>query len=107
MRARNGWRNWGAAIGLAAALLSGCAPIQGRETAGEYVDDATISTKVRAQLIGDQSLKAFNIHVETMQSTVQLSGFVDSDAQKAAAQRIASGVSGVHAVRNDIVVRGH
>jgi len=106
MRAKTVWKTWGAAIGLTAALLAGCAPIQGRETAGEYVDDATISTKVRAQLIGDQSLKAFDIHVETMQNTVQLSGFVDSDAQKAAAQRIASGVSGVRAVRNDIVVRG-
>lgn len=107
MRTGNGWKSCGAALGLAMVLLAACAPIEGRETAGQYVDDATISTKVRAQLIGDQSLKAFDIHVETMQSTVQLSGFVDSDAQKAAAQRIASGVSGVHAVRNDIVVRGH
>jgi hyperosmotically inducible protein len=92
-------------LGLALALLAGCAPIQGRETAGEYVDDATISTKVRAKLIGDQSLKAFDVHVETMQGTVQLSGFVDTQAQKDAAQRIASGVSGVHAVRNDILVK--
>jgi osmotically-inducible protein OsmY len=107
MKTGNGWRSWGAVLGLATALLAACAPIEGRETAGQYVDDATISTKVRAQLIGDQSLKAFDIHVETMQGTVQLSGFVDADAQKTQAQRIASGVSGVHGVRNDIVVRGH
>jgi len=107
MKSSLGLRKWGVAVGLAVALLAGCAPIQGRESAGEYVDDATISTKVRAQLIGEQSLKAFDIHVETMQGTVQLSGFVDSEAQKAQAQKIAAGVKGVSAVRNDILLRGH
>jgi len=80
--------------------------MQGRETTGEYVDDASISTKVRAQLIQDQSLKAFDISVETMQDVVQLSGFVDSAAQKAEAEQIARGVSGVRSVHNNIVVRG-
>lgn len=96
-----------ASAGIAAAilLLSGCAPMQGRETSGEYVDDATISTKVRAELVRDQSLKGFDIHVETMQDVVQLSGFVDSPAQKAQAEQIARSVSGVRSVRNNIVVR--
>ena len=94
-----------AGIAAAVLLLSGCAPIAGRETTGEYVDDATISTKVRAELIKDQSLKAFDIHVETMQDVVQLSGFVDSPGQKAQAEQIARGVSGVRSVRNNIVVR--
>lgn len=97
-----------ASAGIAAAvlLLSGCAPMQGRETTGEYVDDASISTKVRAQLIQDQSLKAFDISVETMQDVVQLSGFVNSATQKAEAEQIARGVSGVRSVHNNIVVRG-
>jgi hyperosmotically inducible periplasmic protein len=96
-----------ASAGIAAAvlLLNGCAPIQGRETTGQYVDDATVSTKVRTELIRDQSLKAFDIHVETMQDVVQLSGFVDSPAQKQQAEQIARGVSGVRSVRNNIVVR--
>jgi hyperosmotically inducible periplasmic protein len=95
--------------GLATAsllLLGGCDAIAGRETTGQYVDDATISTKVRAQLINDQALKAFDIHVETLQNVVQLSGFVDSPQQRAQAERIARGVSGVQGVRNDIIVRG-
>jgi len=95
----------GAAVAAAILALSGCAPIQGRESAGEYVDDATVSTKVRAELLRNQSLKGFDIHVETMQDVVQLSGFVDSPAQKAQAEQIARNVSGVRGVRNDIVVR--
>jgi hyperosmotically inducible periplasmic protein len=94
-----------AAIAATVLLMSGCAPIQGRETAGEYVDDATVSTKVRAELIGNQSMKGLDIHVETMQDVVQLSGFVDSADQKAQAEQIARGVKGVRGVRNDIVVR--
>jgi hypothetical protein len=94
-----------AAIAATVLLMSGCAPIQGRESAGEYVDDATVSTKVRAELLRNQSLKGFDIHVETMQDVVQLSGFVDSPTQKAQAEQIARSVSGVRGVRNDIVVR--
>jgi hyperosmotically inducible periplasmic protein len=94
-----------AAVAATVLLMSGCAPMQGRETAGQYVDDATVSTKVRAQLISNQSLKGFDIHVETMQDVVQLSGFVDSPDQKAQAEQIARGVNGVRGVRNDIIVR--
>src|SRR5579883_1035117 len=50
--------------------LAACAAVQGQETTGQYVDDATISAKVRTQLVQAQSLKAFNIGVETMQGTV-------------------------------------
>jgi hyperosmotically inducible protein len=96
-----------AAIAATVLLMSGCAPMQGRETAGEYVDDATVSTKVRAELVGAQSLKGLDIHVETMQDVVQLSGFVDSPAQKAQAEQIARGVKGVRDVRNNIVLRGN
>lgn len=82
---------------------AGCAAISGRETPGEYVDDATISTKVRASIINELGLK--QISVETMQNAVQLSGFVDSPQIKARAGEIARGVSGVQSVRNDLVVR--
>ena len=86
-------------------LNSGCAAISGQETAGEYVDDATISTKVRADLLADSTLKPFRIHVETLQDVVQLSGFVDTAAQKSEAERVARNVKGVHQIKNDIVVR--
>jgi osmotically-inducible protein OsmY len=94
-----------AAIAATILLMAGCAPMEGRETAGQYVDDATVSTKVRTELLRNQALKGLDIHVETMQDVVQLSGFVDSPEQKAQAEQIARSVSGVRGVRNDIVVR--
>lgn len=86
-----------------AVLVAGCAAISGRETAGEYVDDATITTKVKASITGDLGLK--QIGVETMQNVVQLSGFVDSPQTKVRAGEIARGISGVKEVRNNIIVR--
>ena len=96
----------GAGAALALLTVAACAPIEGRETAGQYVDDASISTAIRAELIKDQVLKAFDIHVETMQGVVQLSGFVGSPAQKMQAENIARGVSGVRGIEDNIIVRG-
>ncbi|MCK9992995.1 MAG: hypothetical protein Dbin4_01515 [Alphaproteobacteria bacterium] len=86
-----------------AAALAGCAAISGRETAGEYVDDATITTKVKASIINDLGMK--EISVETMQNTVQLSGFVDSQGVKDKAGAIARNTSGVKEVKNNLIVR--
>ena len=85
--------------------LAACAPMEGRETAGQYVDDASISTSIRANLVKDQALKAFDIHVETMHGTVQLSGFVATPAQKIQAEAIARDVEGVRGVQDNIIVR--
>ena len=105
MRDTNWTRRFGTGLALGVFLLAGCAPIEGRETAHQYTSDATISTKIRADLIKDQALKAFDIHVGTMQGTVQLSGFVDSPQQKTEATQIAESVEGVKEVQNDIIVR--
>ena len=86
-----------------ATSLIGCAAMSGRETPGEYVDDATITTKVKARIIDE--LGVGQIGVETMQLVVQLSGFVDSQTVKERAGRIARNVSGVKEVRNNIIVR--
>ncbi len=87
------------------AALAACAPMQGRQTAGEYVDDVGITTQIKAELIKDKELPASQINVETMQQTVQLSGFVDSAAQKAKAGQVARNTQGVKDVKNDILVR--
>jgi hyperosmotically inducible periplasmic protein len=88
-----------------AAPLGSCSAVEGRETAGQYVDDSSITTKVKTEIVKAQSLKGFQIGVETMQGTVQLSGFVDTRAQKDQAGQIAAGISGVHSVQNNLLVK--
>ena len=90
-----------ALVGLLAAPLAGCSG----ETAGEYVDDSVISNTVRAKLLDDSDLNLFQIDVTTLQGEVQLSGFVDSEAAKERAGRVAAGVDGVKEVHNNLVVR--
>jgi len=93
------------AVLMLVASVAACSTISKRETAGEYVDDVTISTKVRAQIFDNPNLKKFQVHVETFQGVVQLSGFVDSYASRSTAEEIAAHVRGVKSVKNDIVVR--
>jgi osmotically-inducible protein OsmY len=85
------------------ASLGACDAISGRETAGEYIDDATITAKVKASIINELGLKQIN--VESLQDVVQLSGFVDTPQVKARAGEIARGTKGVKSVQNDLVVR--
>jgi hyperosmotically inducible protein len=73
--------------------------------AGTVVDDGTMTAKVKAALVADDTTKAHQINVSTREGVVQLSGFVDSDAAKAQAERLARTVSGVRDVENDIDVR--
>jgi len=89
---------------LAVLLLGTAPPALGGETAGDYVDDTAISTKIKASLIKDQELKAFDIHVDTDHGIVHLSGTVDTSIQKADAIRIAKNTANVKDVVNDIVV---
>jgi hyperosmotically inducible protein len=88
-----------------AVTVSACSSTSQRESTGEYVDSAAITTKVKAQLIEDPVTKAAQISVETFKDTVQLSGFVDTAASKSRAEQIARNVQGVRAVRNDLVVK--
>lgn len=93
-----------AVLGLS-VLAPACSVVREQQTAGAYVDDATITTKVKAKLVEDKTTAASSISVETLNSTVQLSGFAKSDAEKSRAEALAKGVQGVKSVRNDIIVR--
>jgi osmotically-inducible protein OsmY len=91
---------------MLAGVVSACAVASGRESGGDYVDDAGITTKVKTSLAADVGLKPANqIHVETYQNVVQLSGFVDTPAHKAEAESVARGVEGVRDVKNDIIIQ--
>ena len=88
-----------------AVSVAACDPIAGRETAGEYVDDATITSKVIAEIVNDSSLKKYQVGVETFKNVVQLSGFVDSAQARTRAGELAGKVKGVKSVKNDLIVR--
>jgi hyperosmotically inducible protein len=74
------------------------------ESAGAYVDDATITTKLKAKLLADEKLKALDIHITTTNGVVDMTGTVDSSVQKADAERIAKDTDGVKDIRNEIQV---
>jgi osmotically-inducible protein OsmY len=98
------WRIASAALVVGA--LSACSVVEGKQSGEEYMDDASITTKVKTQLASDVGLTPANqISVETSNRIVQLSGFVDSAAHKAQAESVARGVDGVAGVRNDIIVQ--
>ncbi|MFC6284760.1 MULTISPECIES: BON domain-containing protein [Polaromonas] len=94
-----------ALAGITILSTTGCAVGRGQETAGAYVDDAAITTAVKAKFVEDKTVSAMSISVETLNGTVQLSGFAKSGAEKAQAEALARGVKNVRAVRNDIVIR--
>jgi osmotically-inducible protein OsmY len=88
-----------------ALVVSGCAVTRGQEGPGSYVDDATITTEVKAKFVGNKEINAESIKVETMKGTVLLSGFAKSALEKDTAERLALQTNGVKNVRNDILVR--
>lgn len=90
---------------LLIAAMAACASTPTRESTGEYVDDAVITTKVKALLAEDDFLRSFQIGVETYQSTVQLSGFVNSQQAVDKAGEITRSVKGVKSVKNNLIVK--
>jgi len=92
-----------AAVALITA--SGCAVTRGQSTVGEYVDDATITTQVKAKMVENKDVDAAAIKVETLNGTVMLSGFAKSSLERNTAGQIAMGVKGVKQVKNEVAVR--
>jgi osmotically-inducible protein OsmY len=86
-------------------VASGCAVTRGQETTGAYVDDAAITTAVKARFIENKDVDASSIGVETLNGTVMLSGFAKSSNEKSTAEAVTWKVSGVKSVKNSIVVR--
>lgn len=92
---------------IAALMLStiaGCTSTatSKHETAGQYVDDAAITTSVKAAVLNAPTLKVSEINVETYKGVVQLSGFVSTAENIATAAAVARSVSGVKSVKNDL-----
>jgi len=89
-------------LAIILATTLGCAANLPKESAGEYIDDAVITTKVKAAILDRPTLKTFDIHVETFKGVVYLRGIVTSQAAIDEAVKVARGISGVKSVKNDM-----
>ena len=92
-------------LAVGGLATTGCAVTDGQSTVGQYVDDTTITTRVKKRMAEDPTVSAMRINVETLNGTVQLSGFAASQTEKDHAAQIARGVPDVKDVRNNITIR--
>lgn len=90
---------------VAAPLVVGCAGTQTRASTGQQIDDATITAKVKSQLLADPQVSGLQVNVETFKGQVQLSGYVNSPDERSKAEQIARQVGGVRTVANDLIVK--
>jgi hyperosmotically inducible protein len=72
---------------------------------GNKIDDGVITTKLKAALLADVSIKSHDIAVVTRKGEVQLSGFVNNQGQIDRAQEVARGIEGVSSVSNDMKIK--
>jgi hyperosmotically inducible periplasmic protein len=71
---------------------------------GQKVDDTTVTTKVKAELLSAKDVKSTHIHVKTKNGIVSLTGTVPSAADKTAAEETVKNVSGVASVKNHLKI---
>lgn len=90
---------------ITSIMAVGCAATQKHESTGQYIDDSVITTKVKAAIFEESTLKTLQINVKTYNGVVQLSGFVDTAQSVTKAGEVAGRVEGVKEVKNDLVVK--
>jgi len=90
-------------LSVSGFTMVSCAATGHERSTGTVIDDATITTKVKAALLAEKDVKSFEIKAETFEGVVQLSGFVDSQWQIDKAVQVASRVEGVKSVKNDLI----
>jgi hyperosmotically inducible periplasmic protein len=84
--------------------LNGCQAMTG-ETAGQNIDDTTITTTVKGKLAAEKVGTFTRVSVNTNLGVVQLTGVVNSSAEKTQAEEVARGVGGVKRVVNNLQVQ--
>lgn len=100
------------ALGLLATTVTmgtitttGCSSGQTKRSSGEYLDDQTLTARVKSALFSDPNVSGFQVNVDSYRGTVSLSGFVDTAAQKARAEDVARQVNGVRQVQNNLGIK--
>lgn len=89
-------------LAVTLAFVMGCAATPTTESTGQYIDDAVITTKVKAAILDRPTLKLFEIKVNTFKGVVTLSGVVRSQSTINEAVEVARKVSGVKSVKNNM-----
>jgi hyperosmotically inducible periplasmic protein len=86
-------------------MVSACAATPSRESTGGYIDDSTITAKVKTDLAQNPKVSATDVHVKTYKGVVELSGFVNSQSELEEAGRVTRQVAGVQSVHNNLIVK--
>lgn len=89
---------------VAMASMAACTATRTTRSAGETLDDATVTAKVKTALARDPATSAYKIEVESYRGEVQLNGFVETADMKSSATRVAKSVGGVKKVSNNLQV---
>jgi len=92
-------------IAILFLALMGCGSTSTQESTGEYIDDATITAKVKAAIFNEVTLKSSEINVETYKGIVQLRGFVSSQVDIDTAMSVSQKIKGVNGVHNSMKVK--
>lgn len=90
--------------GLLSLSVVGCTAMTG-ESAGQYVDDSTITASVKAKLAADKVGSLTRIDVDTTRQVVSLNGIVPTAQDKARAEQLAKQVDGVRLVNNNLQIQ--
>lgn len=94
-----------AAMVASTLFIGGCASTRDQSTVGQMVDDAKITTQIKARYAESPVVSALAIKVDTVNGNVHISGFAKSSDEKNTAEAIARKVPNVRSVKNDIVIR--
>lgn len=112
MRVTRNFLVLGVALAGAVSLAAGCGNRQEESstqpsvsTVGTEIDDTVVTAKVKSALFADPDIKGIDLKVETRKGVVQLSGFVENQAQVDRAIAATSGVQGVRSVENGITLK--
>jgi hyperosmotically inducible protein len=95
-----------AAAAIAALLIGAAAPtIAADTTVGQKVDDATLLTKIKTDLLATKNVDGLDVNVDVKEGRVTLSGSASSEVERTKAESIAKGTKGVMSVENKIVLK--
>jgi hyperosmotically inducible periplasmic protein len=93
------------AVAVMCAALPACNVLRGQETAGQYVDDVTLTTKVKAELLDSSKVEGLDVNVDVNKGRVTLSGWADNQAERTKATQLAAAITGVKSVDNNIKIK--